>query len=953
MKKVQVQQIQPDPPGGPTFGQVSNPADFMKSQIFAHQHTEAMARDFVIGVCSTRAVAGFDISLLGGMQVRILAPGQVVDDDGKSYELIGAASVDNTLDPSDATLRRIDLIVAVLEADVDAAAELRPFVRLRTQAELDASISPYPPQQFNQPTEQHTRATISVKVGTPAANPVAPEASPDEESLYSIEIPANSSQIVASNVTDLRHKVASNCELQDRLNSLRLEIISLPPPRHRHKSDEVDNAVGSPSYEKLGTTVQDALDKLALAQTPPPDPGGGATGAALRPEILRPDLVPYHAQSGKLTSSGAVIDGVPSIRIPLPRSIQFPTGVFSVNDNAFDDKSLHPRIINDDPQPSNSTQHEELLSVNNVTVTATDGGGDWTNLNAPVPVPASSYFYGRRAVARDGQFIEIFGGSHIGDSSWFTFDTIAKTYEARAFSGAVPVYPIMFASPCGSNKALLMTLDNNEDSSNPGRRHWFLVDLISGASQEITDGPGAATDPLSLSAVDAIGDLIETNVVMIIVAYSTGVSSLGYKYYFFHADNSTFEVFAPVGAFLSGNRGLTGAHFCFYQQGQALYFQDERAQVGNEQAKTAIFNYATRSFTTLSVAPPQNPASIQQFLPGAEMANINGKPQIMFGWWNQSNTQWVSYVYQFTGGAAPEWRRLQTGLPGRWFSQLASTLQNGFPQGKGYFFGGQGENRQFSNDAWGFASGGIVASICSGTPGITLGPDTTAATIRLPDFQLPANFPVGHVRITLRGQNIEGRVRVLESFDDGAHLQEVPLDSNTAVLNTNNNPRRQLFLVLNGSRNIKPCISSTYEIFESTNGGGLGMLYLVFDCPPGVNYLNMNDKGRLTVVGAAAQTSRAKAILLEMTKNGINAPSTFDYINKPRIERKYEGGPQAAGVAPTVRFDFSVLPDFIQCWKVDAVGVAKLLQDCAVAFNGNITVNGLADGESFRVHLAG
>ena len=153
---------------------------------------------------------------------------------------------------------------------------------------------------------------------------------------------------------------------------------------------------------------------------------------------------------------------------------------------------------------------------------------------------------------------------------------------------------------------------------------------------------------------------------------------------------------------------------------------------------------------------------------------------------------------------------------------------------------------------------------------------------------------------------------------------------------------------------MKPILAQSREIFEQDVEAGLGMLYIIYDCPPGTTHLYMNDKGQITSEGGeAAQTIKSKAILLRATKNGGDPPTTFDFINKPRIERKYDAGPKVSGVNLTVPFDFAVLPDFIQCWKVDTDGNVHLLTDCTVIFDGNITVNGLHTDDSCRVHLAG
>jgi hypothetical protein len=921
-KEVKVQAIQPDPPDGPVFGQVSNPADFMKSQIFAHQHTEINARDFVVGKCATRAVAGFNYSLPGGMQFRVAVPGQVIDVDGKSYEIIGNAPVDMTLELADDTDPRVDLIVVALET-VDTADELRPFVRLRTQQELDDNAAPYPPQQFNQPTEIHYRAVVQIKAGTPGTPPVAADLSSNEEPLYAVLIPANAEGI--SRVTDLRNLVASNCELQDRIDNLRKIIQTIPPVKHRHDADEVDIDPNSPGAA-LGATAQDAFDKLALRTDPKPT----TTSVALRPEILRPDVAPYAAGSGKLGSSGAVVSGTPVARIPYPRQIVFSTGIFDVAPNAFVDQSLHPRVVNTDPDASDTAiEHTETLTLGNVIVTNTDGGGDWTLKAAQLSGPV----VGHKSAARDGRYIEVFGIN--GGTGWATYDSQADTLTPRTFSGNIPTHPIIFAAPCGDGRILIATTASGVVS-------WYVVNPTGGnncTAVAFVQGPG------SLTPAYIFGDLIDTGVIFLYLAI-TGVTS---PYWVFHTDTNTLEQLLRVSGAVSFEQPLN-FDLCLYKRGQAMLFQSGPAFTHF----TAVFDFATRSITDLKIIQPVSRATGREYFYGPRLANCNGRPQL-FG--DEVTKSTLGGTWELTPGTTPAWRRIDGALPLRYLPGVASLLSDGLPQGRGFMFGGQpfgsgGIRSGFDTvdiflDVWAFSAGGIVQQAC----GLTLGEGTRSATLRLPDFQIP--WTVERMLITLKGTNLQGRVRVLESFDNGAHLQEIQINENTVILNSNANPNRQLFLVLTGTANIKPCIAETHETFEKSGGGGLGMVYLIYDCPPGTTYLYMDDKGKITSEGAAVQTTKQKAILHRLTKNGGADPTLFDFLNKTWFGQKYEGGPKSGGVDPTFANDLAVLPSSIQSWKVAADGTVHLLADCTVNFNGNNTVTGLANGESYRVCLAG
>lgn len=950
-KRVKVQAIQPDE-DGPIFGQVSNPADFMKSQIFAHSHADINARDFVVGKCASRAVAGFVLSLLGGMQLRILAPGQVIGVDGKSYELIGG-SVDTTLEESDTELSRIDLIVAVLEADANAADELRPFQRLRTQDELDDGVAPYPPEQFNQPTEQHTRATILVKTGEPGAQPIAPTADPGEEPLYAIRNLPGATQIDGASVIDLRHLVASNCELQDLIANL-FNQLSNPPAKHRHEADDSDVDGNSPAA-KLGETVQDALDTLALRTEPSPTTTGAAL--ALRPETLRPDVNPYNVASGKLGSTGAVQSTVPVVKIPYPRQVEFSTGRFSLDPNAFLDKSLNARLLNLDPDAGDNTiEHVIDYSLGSIEIVQTTGGGAWSLQGVQLPdARARSYAGQRLAAPRDGRYIEVMGGAPLaGDSAWFTIDTLNNTISQREFTGDIPNFYLRGVFPCGDGVSVIVAEQPGADGGQNGSKlKWYKVNCQTGASTHIGGtAPGwTEDDTLSGNASGVIGDLIAPNVIFLLIKVDGLAGSAGEgKAWIYHCDSGTFEQISPIGqnqangplAGLQLNQILQDVDVCMYKSGQAVLVRGIGVQ-------TWIFDYPTRSWSRLNINQPSGDLNTWSGnrLWGLTLANINGRVQL---------TSEASSFWELTPGNVPQWDNLglAAGLgaegSGRGFPGLIGLLVDGLPRGTGYLIGGRVSNNP-KRDIWKFAAGGIIETIFEGAPALTLGPGTKSATFRVANFQLP--WKVTQLLITLRGSNLLGRVKIVESFDNGAHFQEIPVNTTTEIVDSNSNPNRQLFITLTGTEAVKPILAQSHETFEQEGGVGLGMVYLIYDCPPGTTHLYINDKGQITSEAGAKETTKSKALLLRATKNGSLAPTVFDFINKPRIERKYEGGPKAGGVDPTFANDFSVLPDFIQCWRVAADGTVHLLADCTIVFNGNNTVTGLANGESYRVHLAG
>lgn len=210
-KKVLNQILQPDPPSGPYFGRVSDPVEFMNSQVYAHEHVEGIVKDFLmLGATGSMVQSGFDHTLTTGLSVSI-ATGRAVKTDGLTYDVLPSQATVVTMATANPTLPRIDLVYLLLETNADANTEFKPFVQLRTQAQLEQMppVDSYPPTPLNVPTEQHNKATVLVRTGTPNASPVAPSAGAGEVALYQVRVNAGVTTLQADKVTDVRSKVRS------------------------------------------------------------------------------------------------------------------------------------------------------------------------------------------------------------------------------------------------------------------------------------------------------------------------------------------------------------------------------------------------------------------------------------------------------------------------------------------------------------------------------------------------------------------------------------------------------------------------------------------------------------------------------------------------------------------------------------------------------------------------
>ena len=204
MKKVYIATVQPDV-DGPVFGRNMNPLDFMKAQDFGHRHVEQITNDLLVAGAASAQVAGFAATLTAGLGVSI-AKGDVVDQNGVCYETDqeGDGPTVVAMAAAHVSLPRIDLIVATLSIDTPVLSEFESFRRLRTQAELDAALAPYPPTQYEQATELHTRAVVSVKTGVPNASPAAPVAGAGVVPLWQVHVAAGQVTLGGGDLTDVR-----------------------------------------------------------------------------------------------------------------------------------------------------------------------------------------------------------------------------------------------------------------------------------------------------------------------------------------------------------------------------------------------------------------------------------------------------------------------------------------------------------------------------------------------------------------------------------------------------------------------------------------------------------------------------------------------------------------------------------------------------------------------------
>lgn len=252
-RRVLVVALQPSPPSGPIYGQVSDPVDFMKSQQYAHEHVDKVTRDALMNGAAAAAVYGFDFTIGSGLSLSI-AVGEVFGTDGTLYDTVPAQANVVSFAANSGPNPRIDLLVAVIAKDVDALPANKYFTQLRNEGEILAGTV-YPWEQFNVNTERLNQVTLSVKQGTPASSPVAPAAGANEVPLFQVRVNAGATSLAPDKVTDVRNKFKS---LSSVATDLAAHIAAADPhPQY------LTQAEGDGRYSLLGHTHADATTSVS------------------------------------------------------------------------------------------------------------------------------------------------------------------------------------------------------------------------------------------------------------------------------------------------------------------------------------------------------------------------------------------------------------------------------------------------------------------------------------------------------------------------------------------------------------------------------------------------------------------------------------------------------------------------------------------------------------------
>jgi hypothetical protein len=928
-KKVLIQQIQPDPPSGPVFGQIAQPSDVMGAQIYAHQHVEELTKDFIVGDCGSPVCHGFNWTLTGGLGITI-GGGHLADAIGKWYGLDDLANVPLVLSPADPTNLRIDLIVGTLAIDNPSVPEAISFMQLLTQSQLNSGVVPYPPQQFTQPTELHTILTVSVLQGVASATPTPPTLGANQVLLYTITVPPGATALGPANVGDNRPLLPSLCVLYDKLLALMAEVaagnvgIQLPIPL-------VETTVGPGAGFLSGLTGQDVANYVANL-----NPGGDPLARA---QIMTSDFT-CDAVANQDTG------GVPVVDMPPAVQVMFATLARTVNLNSIP-AALNPRLVDKalTGSPGQSVTLPTALSLAALLNVSSEGGGNWSQLSSPT-LPASTVIYNRRSAARDNRYLEMFGAGATSSTAWWTFDTVSNTITVRAFTGTVPTNPIVFACPLGSGNILLAAAASGAAAT------WYSLNASSGACTVLANQP-----TFTGTLASFYGDLIQSGIIFVA---SLGASTWQFEIY--NAGAGTWESITP-NVTVPYPSGSWGASCCIYQNGQALF--------STNYGGTYLFNYSTLLFTQISSMPSGISANF-------DLLNINGASYLLFaGAPTGSGTGSVGY--EVTPGTSPTVQQLSFALPFFGRAGAASLLNaSGLPMGQGFAYGGQspgggvyvqGYDNEgtlqplYNTNIWQFVPTGIIQTVYNGQTAITLGAGVAQATFQLPPYSLP--WQAATVVATLAGSVPPGSVSIQESFNGGVSWQTVTPDAITSITGANTPSIRAIQITLYSQGSTAPILTGITEVFAQTGGPGLTELVLRFNVPPGGTYgLYINGNGTVSYTTTLVPTTNAanspagsggNCLLLTMLNNGTSVnPTVQTFINKRYVREKLTGTKGSGN--PSIVNNLPFAPDFVEAYGITggATGAMYKIADPTVTFNTNIVVTGLASSsDGYLLEISG
>jgi hypothetical protein len=929
MKKRLIQTIAQ---GEVMFGQVSDPNDLLRAQDFLHGRISAILNDFVNNH-RDREITGFGYDLGDGnsLAIEIRRPGRIHLKNGTTFDLL--ADYPLTLEAADDTLPRIDTVVAVLEDEVAAEPDLIPFVRLRTADEFDENTPPYPPQNFNVPTEMHWRAVPQIRTGTPADVPSPAALATNEVPLYYVAVAPEQTSIRHVDILDLRDVILTLRRINDLGRESRIDIQNLIA-----RVTRLEKLAGQPiDLTQIFGAIKTLGEILAELQR---------QIDSLRdvPEIryARPKTMFTDINLSKIVAEGNTDGGFPCVDIPMGAHINFGTSDVVLLPQNFEDQTLNPRFV----QVGGGTSHIRRtvnLTLDSVTQIDGDGFVDFAER-------LSSFSAGRSrpaCAARDGQHVEIFGGlgadntSSLGD--WFTYDVINDTLTPRTPGSALPSAnrPALF--PCGDEANVLLIAASNSTSE----PRCFKVNAVTMAVTEIT-----GTKPTGRHFV---GDLIAPNKIFIVAVRGDGINDVEVDYWEFNTSTNTFTQLGVTGNLPVPRIDQVAG--CNFGTNKFVLVTFDGGVFSS--GKTYIFDRPSLQWTRQMIPQPYDGTSATQFpISQFRIANVNGRP-VLVGSKHSPNDDintcriWELVRPQATKNLA--WEPMIGTFPPTVDAGLCSTIgSNGLASAKAFLFGGVGLVAIAKPHIYSSVQGGLIAVTHNGSPGISIGRDSTFAQFEIDEYT--ASWPILGYWATLHGEAISPfSVKVEVSFDGGTTWKPLKLEETMSVDLSSDPGVRRCRITLFGSKDgQRPVLTKLVEILDEDGDDLEDRTVLRYDTPfSSTMAFYVDRKGVITLSSTVEPSTPDKALLHKVIPDGSNPPAVKNYINRRRAHFKYEG---IRGTDDTFDNELAVPVRYVDARGWDSSRRLLALVSPFVQFDEIIEVDGggvLSNGDGWIVEIAG
>ena len=898
MKQALVQTLEQS---GHTFGQVNNPDDLMKAQGFAQEQVKGVVSDF-INRSLRPEIVGFDQTLGAGTAFNMtLLKGRVYTQNGISYDRDASTTV--TFDAAHATLPRIDIVVAKIEDEVDAALNLIPFVRLKTPEEFEANVPSYPPSNISAPTEKHWKATVIIKKGTAAETPAKPTLASNEIALYEVIIGAASISIQSANVVDVRNTADTVRILTDRDKVHQASLAEL-----QRRLAVVEDLGGQPidltqlfgEVRSLEEILSDLLSRASSSADYPEIRYNSNHGLAA--------YDPWNILNWKTRAAAAFGSGVAHIDFDLGLTVNFGDAEVVMTPDSFVDPALNARYYTPAGNEAAHLTQTETLTLNDVTPGANDGSVAFTGTGLNISPPRGR----AAAAARSSRYVEIFGGqandNYSALSDWHTYDRENNTLTARTITGdALPASdrPAMFTIGDGTHVLVIAGVGGDVGAT----PRCFVVNAATGVSVEI-----ATTKPIGN---EFCGDLIADDKIFIMAdRYNTGTVT----FWEYTISTNTFVSVNTTGNVPTEFRD--NALGCYYAENQFVFVTKD--------SKTLIYDRTTLQWTEVSVNAPferqkESPGGNHQ---GARMANVNGRPQITGGFHLNSNGLEnlgydASWSYELTysvpvpqtngqfGKSSLIWKESLIAIPRTSHHTFCSTLgTTNRANGYGFKVGGGGPYLAAQPQVYAARAAGLIVSSYNGQPGISISDGSSFAQFEIDPFTTALDV-TGYFA-SFAGRYSKQNLKVEISFNNGSTWQDYEPDLAIAR-GASGVTRRMRITLYRGGAN-PPILTSVTESFDTDSALDLEQRTVIrIDTPQDDEFYALHidrlGKARFTNTSnppGLEPSTGGKCLLLQMIATDGAAPTLTPLINRRRPIERITGVKDAA--TTTDVFTFLAVP---------------------------------------------